>query len=260
MNEETTIHTADRPDDPYTRILNSTIRDVRLSFKARGILTFMLGQPKNWETRIGWIEEQTSEGRESIRSAFQELERFGYLTREVRRDAAGLHLGYFWRWYEIPLTASGKPSPDNQRQAASRLPSRTKEIPEQKKEDESSSQARVATPPRNQNAITPNALKTLWNTLVPSLNPLREVSAKHLRAAKARGNESKLAEVFTMVEASDFLSGRGERSSHTGWKCTLDWVLKPDKFTNIVNGDYNTNKPTTNSHRSDSANAPGRYD
>lgn len=119
---------------------------------------------------------------------------------------------------------------------------------------------RVATAPHNPNAITPSRLKTLWNTLVPSLNPLREVSAKHLRAAKARGNESKLAEVFTMVEASDFLSGRGERSSHTGWKCTLDWVLKPDKFANIVNGDYNTNKPTTNSHRSDSANAPGRYD
>lgn len=121
-------------------------------------------------------------------------------------------------------------------------------------------QSRGGIPPHKETTITPSRLKTLWNTLVPSLNPLREVSAKHLRAAKARGNESKLAEVFAMVEASDFLSGRGERSSHTGWKCTLDWVLKPDKFANIVNGDYNTNKPRTNPQRSDSANAPGRYD
>lgn len=257
MSDKTTIHKSHRKEDPFTRIINTAMRDARLTFKARGLLAFMIGHPSNWETRVGWIEEQTQDGREAIRSAFAELEKFGYLVREKKRAQNGLHDGYIWHWHEEPTTGDGKPTADDGRETASRLPLSTKK---EKDEEIVSITPRVATPPRNQNAITPNALKTLWNTLVPSLNPLREVSAKHLRAAKARGDESKLAEVFAMVEASDFLSGRGERSSHTGWKCTLEWVLKPDKFANIVNGDYSTNKPRTNHQRSDSANAPGRYD
>lgn len=263
MSEETTIHIADRPGDPYTRILNSTLRDARLSFKARGILTFMLGQPKNWETRIGWIEEQTSEGRESIRSAFLELEKFGYLTREVRRDSSGLHLGYLWRWYEVPVTASGNPSPGNHRQAATRQPSRTKEIPEQRKEEEGHPPppSRVATPPRNPNSITPKQLKDLWETTCPSFGKLSEITAARLKSAKARGTPQRLAEVFAMVEASDLLTGRSPTKEYPNWKASFDWVLNPSNFAKIAEGNY-TNKPKTtpSSGRSDSANLPGRYD
>ena len=120
------------------------------------------------------------------------------------------------------------------------------------------SQSRVVIPPRNQPTITPNQLKTLWNTLVPSLNPCLSVSAARLKSAKARGSEQEIARVFSMVEASDFLTGREKRESHVNWRPSLDWVLNPSNFTKIAEGNY-TNKPRTNPQRSDSANAPGRY-
>lgn len=257
MSDKTTIHKSHRKEDPFTKILNSTLRDARLTFKARGLLAFMLGHPNNWETRVGWIEEQTQDGREAIRSAFAELEKYGYLVRERVRAQNGLHDGYIWHWHEEPSTGDGTPLAVDGRETAPRLPSSTK-----KEEDEETVPlpAGVVNTPHKANAITPNRLKTLWNTLVPTLGTVREVSPSHLKSAKARGGEDVLTELFIMVEASDFLTGRTPSRDRPDWKASLDWVLKPDNYANIANGKY-TNKPkTTPSYgRSDSANLPGRY-
>ena len=121
-------------------------------------------------------------------------------------------------------------------------------------------QSRGGIPPHKETTITPSKLKTLWNTLIPSLNKVIEITGSRLKAAKARGSSERLAEVFAMIEASDFLSGREVTDGkHKNWRPTIDWVLQPDNFVKIAEGHY-TNKPRTNPQRSDSANAPGRYD
>lgn len=131
-----TIHnTVHLREDPYTRVLNSMIKDKRLSFKARGLLVFMLSQPANWTTRVGWIEEQATEGREAIRSAIEELEALGYLRREKVKDDSGQFVSFAYHWHDSP-PEDGNPSDGNpltgSRQTGSR-PLQTKE--EETKED-----------------------------------------------------------------------------------------------------------------------------
>lgn len=80
----TTVRVAKR--DKFTLIDRRTANDSRLSFKARGILVWLLDKPDDWETTAEKIEQQGKEGREAIRSALKELEQYGYLTRTQWRD------------------------------------------------------------------------------------------------------------------------------------------------------------------------------
>lgn len=85
----------------FTILHNLTARDKRLSFKARGVLIMMLTLPPNWKSHATWIEEQGTEGRESLRAAFKELERFGYLTRKKLREG-NRFTGWQWEWRHTP--------------------------------------------------------------------------------------------------------------------------------------------------------------
>lgn len=117
----------------------------------------------------------------------------------------------------------------------------------------------VVNTPHKANAITPKQLKDLWETHCPSFPKVSEITAARLKSAKARGTPERLANVFAMVESSDLLTGRSPTKEFPNWKATIDWVLNPSNFAKIAEGNY-TNKPRTNPQRSDSANAPGRYD
>lgn len=83
-------------------------------------------------------------------------------------------------------------------------------------------------------------LRALFIRLCPSLpkpqdvmfwSPGRVDRAK--RTIRLYGMEQ-VAELFKKVEASDFLTGRNGR-----WgKCALDWVLKPENLSKIMEGNY----------------------
>lgn len=68
-------------DDHFTQIPNAWLRDNRLSFKARGLLAQILSHASGWSLSINSLAASCLEGKDSIRSAIQELERFGYLKR-----------------------------------------------------------------------------------------------------------------------------------------------------------------------------------
>jgi hypothetical protein len=85
-----------------------------LSFKARGILIWLLDKPDDWVTSAERIESQGIEGREAVRSALKELEAFGYLVRIKYRDQLGVWRTE-WTVYENP---SSQPSTGNRRRVA----------------------------------------------------------------------------------------------------------------------------------------------
>jgi hypothetical protein len=68
-------------DDHFTQIPNDWLRDNRLSFKARGILAMLMSHTQGWSLSINTIAKQNQEGKDAIRSAVQELEKYGYLYR-----------------------------------------------------------------------------------------------------------------------------------------------------------------------------------
>ena len=69
-------------DDHFTQIPNAWLRDNRLSFKARGILSLIMSHREGWSLSIQSLADQNLEGKDAIRSAIEELETAGYLTRD----------------------------------------------------------------------------------------------------------------------------------------------------------------------------------
>ena len=70
----------------YTIMANYHLRDKNLSLKAKGLLSYMLSLPDSWDYSIKGLETTLKEGREAIRAALKELEKFGYLNRKRLRD------------------------------------------------------------------------------------------------------------------------------------------------------------------------------
>lgn len=101
-----------RPQTNYTVLANSTIRDSRLSWKARGILAYLLSLPDNWRTSADNIAKISTEGRRSILAGLKELEEIGYIRRQRHQDERG-------RWqtttvvYDTPSPKCGFATSEN---------------------------------------------------------------------------------------------------------------------------------------------------
>lgn len=76
-------------EDKFVVVPRLTIRDSSLSFKARGLLAFILDQPEGWDVRATWLVTQGTEGREAIYSALKELRAAGYYRVERRQVGGG---------------------------------------------------------------------------------------------------------------------------------------------------------------------------
>lgn len=73
----------------FVTVPSPTIRDKELSFRARGVLAWLLDHPDGWEVKSDGIAREGKEGRDAIRSALTELAAAGYYRIERRRVAGG---------------------------------------------------------------------------------------------------------------------------------------------------------------------------
>ncbi|MGW0731701.1 hypothetical protein [Streptomyces sp. NPDC002851] len=62
----------------YTVLPTATLEDARLSFRARGILAYLLAKPDSWKVRAETIANAGKEGVEAVRTALRELKDAGY--------------------------------------------------------------------------------------------------------------------------------------------------------------------------------------
>lgn len=67
------------PNRDFTIISNTVIRDDAISYRARGLLVFLLSQPPDWNTSSARLAIDAGEGRDAVRTALRELVNAGYL-------------------------------------------------------------------------------------------------------------------------------------------------------------------------------------
>lgn len=74
--------------DKYVKIAKASIEDDRLSFKAKGLLTYLMSKPDNWVVMVSQLVKVGKDSRVSVMSALKELEDAGYVVRgeRSRRD------------------------------------------------------------------------------------------------------------------------------------------------------------------------------
>ena len=81
----------------FSIVDNNVIEDKRLSFKARGLLIYMLSKPDDWKFFTDeLVKRSDKDGLSSIRSALQEIEKAGYLTRKRERSSKGTFTSQDW--------------------------------------------------------------------------------------------------------------------------------------------------------------------
>ena len=85
----------------YTIMSNYHLRDKSLSYKAKGLLSFMLSLPENWDYSLNGLVAISKESRDEIRSILKELQEQHYLEIEKYRNDKGL-FEYNYLIYEIP--------------------------------------------------------------------------------------------------------------------------------------------------------------
>lgn len=96
--------------NPFVQIDKTMLSDENISWKAKGILSYLLSKPDGWVTYITDIEKRSADGRDSVRSGIQELEDAGYIMRKRIREK-GQFKGWEYEVYEVPdigKTENGK--------------------------------------------------------------------------------------------------------------------------------------------------------
>jgi len=118
---------APRPASGFTILANGVVRDHRLSYRARGVLAYVLSMPDHWATSSVHLARVAREGRDAIRTALRELETVGYMRRYKQQNERG-HWQTVTVIYDsptlcetlwttggfVPTPTPENPTPDNQ--------------------------------------------------------------------------------------------------------------------------------------------------
>lgn len=92
----------------FTQVDNRVISDKRMSLKALGLFTYMWSKPDDWEFYVLAISKDFKDGRDSIRSAINELINLGYVKRTRKHKENGQLAAYDYILFDEPKTE--KPS------------------------------------------------------------------------------------------------------------------------------------------------------
>ena len=80
---------AARPHQNFTVVHNELVEDKRPSWKARGLLVYLLSKPDHWRTTSAYLASQSPDGLHSVRTGLQELEGYGYIHRIKKQNPSG---------------------------------------------------------------------------------------------------------------------------------------------------------------------------
>jgi DnaD/phage-associated family protein len=100
-------------NNPYVMVNKTCLQDNELSWKAKGLHTYIMSLPDDWKIYIDDLKNRSKDGREATSNILRELIEKGYIKRITRRDADTNRLlgGYDYEVYEVPLDNPQKLKP-----------------------------------------------------------------------------------------------------------------------------------------------------
>ena len=87
----------------YTVMANHHLRNKALSLKAKGLLSYMLSLPEDWNYKLSGLATSCKDGLDSVRQAVSELDSHGYVVRSRIRDTRGRLRDTEYVVYESPV-------------------------------------------------------------------------------------------------------------------------------------------------------------
>ena len=92
-----------RRKNGFTQIANTLFEDNNLSYRAKGILGYMLSRPDNWKFNKTDLVRRSIEGRDAVYKAIDELKERGYLHIYPNYEKNKLN-GWTWEYDDAPFT------------------------------------------------------------------------------------------------------------------------------------------------------------
>ena len=197
--------------EKYSIISNEILDDPRLSWKATGILIYLLSKPDNWVVHIKQLAKSKLCGVKAVYSGVKELRELGYIEHVFIREDSGKMIRGEYIVHEVPIKIKKAETLDNQQYAQNghavnghavngyplvstdikqvlindddkTVPAKT-QIPAQPKEDPSpsSSNPRQTKPESNQAIIT---AITAMCVLLPDKFNVPSVNARLMQATR----------------------------------------------------------------------------
>lgn len=109
----------EKPTADYTMVCNALLRDRAISLRAKGLYALMFSKPDGWIFHEAALLQESSEGRDALRSAMKELLVRGWVQKRRPRDG-GKFTGVMYRmmlttdWKTVGgLTGDGKSTTNN---------------------------------------------------------------------------------------------------------------------------------------------------
>lgn len=110
-----------RPSKNYSVLPNAMLQDSALTWRARGLLAFILSLPDDWDIQKTTLHKHAKEGRDATMVAFEELVANRYVVVEKVRNGNLLSVDYIIDSEPIPVTdfqepenqCTGNPTPEN---------------------------------------------------------------------------------------------------------------------------------------------------
>lgn len=93
--------------------IDTPLRDPRLSWKAKGLASYLLSKPPGWKIWTSDLIRRSTDGRDAVLSGLAELEQCGYLKRERSNDPETGLLRWRKTISATPASAWQEPSPEN---------------------------------------------------------------------------------------------------------------------------------------------------
>lgn len=90
------------PRESFAIIRNAVLEDPRLSFKAKGVIAYLLSRPPNWKANAEHLRKVSKDGRDAVLSAMKELRVCGYAKLVSKRSKkTGMMKGKEWHISDI---------------------------------------------------------------------------------------------------------------------------------------------------------------
>jgi hypothetical protein len=84
--DKTIFRVAKNKDNPFVMIDRRVIENPSLSWKAKGLLAYLLSRPDDWVVRFRDLVNRSPDGGHTVRAAMKELRRAGHVQVEAERE------------------------------------------------------------------------------------------------------------------------------------------------------------------------------
>lgn len=207
-----------RRDNRYTIMSNMGLQHRGMSWRARGMLAYMLSMPDDWifyETELA--KQSESEGKHVVSNTLKELEERGYLVRSQKRRTDGKFGEKDWTIYDEPQNVditTFPPSPD--------LPCTAEPTTANRQLQSTNKQSTNNT--KDIVELKPDELSLKVKLVVDYLNEKAGKSFKHSTQTTRKHIKARFAEGFTINDFKRVIDAKVQEWSNDS---NMDKYLRP---------------------------------